>query len=174
METVSRALGVLANVDKETLKYFNGMMSSHFGKDFGIPDGAKEKNQGSLKTHPSAAVGAVKEEIHSEIEEMFKDNQLSEEFKEKATVLFEAAVEARVNAERVGLEEEYEARLEDELESINEEIQSHLHSTGRTGDNIRMLRRVLPHLLDLLNKLRIPRLHRFKQIPLAQKTLPVN
>ena len=123
LETVSRALGVLANVDKDTLKYFNGMMATHFGKDFGIPDGAKEKNQGSIKAHPSAA---VKEEIHSEITKMFTDNQLSEEFKEKATVLFEAAVEARVNAERVGLEEEYEARLEDELEAINEEIQNHL------------------------------------------------
>jgi len=107
METVSRALGVLANVDKETLKYFNGMMASHFGKDFGIPSGAKEKNQGSIKAHPSAAVGGVKEEIKNELKAMFDGNQLSEEFQEKATVLFEAAIEARVNAERVGLEEEY-------------------------------------------------------------------
>ena len=126
MDTVSRALGMLANVDKDTLKYFNGMMSTHFGKDFGVPAGAKEKNQGSIKAHPSNAVGGVKEAIKSEVAKMFEGQQLSEEFQEKATVLFEAAVEARVNAERVGLQEEYEAKLEDEISSINEAVQEQL------------------------------------------------
>jgi hypothetical protein len=126
METISRALGLLANVDKDTLKYFNGMMSSQFRKDFGVPEGAKGKNQGSIKTHPSDAVASVKEVVQQEVAAIFEGHELSPEFKEKATILFEASLEARVNEEKAKLNEAYEAALEEEVAAIHEAVETNV------------------------------------------------
>ena len=50
------------------------------------------------------------------VEEMFAGADLSEDFKEKATVVFEAAVNAKLQEEVARIEEQFEAKLDEEVE----------------------------------------------------------
>lgn len=50
------------------------------------------------------------------VEEMFAGADLSEDFKEKATVVFEAAVNAKLHEEVVRIEEQFEAKLDEQVE----------------------------------------------------------
>ncbi len=104
-----------------------------FGKfGDGAPD-ASEKNKESIEAKPSAAgpkgqdvkMPMVKIDAKEDVEEMFGED-LSEEFKEKATTLFEAAVSARVIAELTRLEEEFETRLNNEVAEAVETLTDHL------------------------------------------------
>lgn len=56
------------------------------------------------------------------VEEMFAGSDLSEDFKEKATVIFEAAVNAKLQEEVNRLEEEFTARLDEEVELVVNEL----------------------------------------------------
>ena len=117
-EVMKVATGLIAGMSPEDLNGFQKMMAQ-FGpnKDYGVPDGASAKNAATIETHPSAA-GAMKEDI----EAMFKGEELTEEFKEKASTLFEAAVAAKVTIETARLEEEYQNTLKEELELFTEEV----------------------------------------------------
>jgi len=76
--------------------------------------------------HKNNPLASMKEDV----EEMFVGTDLSEEFKDKATTLFEAAVNARATLEIARLEEEYEAayeeRLEEEVALIVENVETNL------------------------------------------------
>lgn len=74
------------------------------------------------KSNPLAS--SMKEDV----EEMFDGEDLSEEFREKASTIFEAAVTARTLVEMARLEEEYEERLQEEVTSIAESLESSLDS----------------------------------------------
>lgn len=75
---------------------------------------------------------AMKEEIEEEIQEELKidvsedvaalvnGEELTEEFKTKAATIFEAAVVTRVKAELAKIEEEFDTRLAEQVESIKE------------------------------------------------------
>jgi hypothetical protein len=67
---------------------------------------------------PRATLGAVKEDIAA----MFSGEDLTEEFKEGASTLFEAALTARMNLETVRLEEEAAEQIAEEVETIKEEM----------------------------------------------------
>jgi hypothetical protein len=97
---------------KDLVKWFDQTMSQ-FGpnKNYGVGDN-------SAKNKASIAMKAVKEDVA----EMFSGEDLSEDFKEKASVLFEAAVNARLISETVRLEEEYEEKLNEEIESVTTEL----------------------------------------------------
>jgi hypothetical protein len=56
------------------------------------------------------------------VEEMFAGSNLSEDFKEKATVIFEAAVNAKLQEEVDRLEEEFAAKLDEEVELVVSEL----------------------------------------------------
>ena len=60
------------------------------------------------------------------IEEMFNGQDLSEEFKDNVATIFEAAVSAKLIAETVRLEEEFETKLAEEIAIFNEEVTSKL------------------------------------------------
>lgn len=53
---------------------------------------------------------------------IFGDTELSEEFKDKATSMFEAVVQARVNHEFEALQEQYEAELSEEVAEIKAQL----------------------------------------------------
>jgi hypothetical protein len=58
------------------------------------------------------------------VDAMFAGDDLSEEFKEKATVVFEAAVNAKLTEEVAKLEEEFEAKLDEQAElAVNELVE---------------------------------------------------
>lgn len=65
---------------------------------------------------------AVKEHIDA----MFNGEDLSEEFKDKASTIFEAAIHARLQEEVEALEEAYAAKLEESVVEIAEELSSKL------------------------------------------------
>jgi hypothetical protein len=56
----------------------------------------------------------LKAKMKEDIDALLNGEELSEEFKEKATTIFEAAVMSRVKSEVARIEEEFEARLEEE------------------------------------------------------------
>jgi len=56
------------------------------------------------------------------VNEIFAGEDLSEEFKEKATVVFEAAVLERVNEEVDRLEEEFNSKLDEQVELATEDL----------------------------------------------------
>ena len=83
--------------------------------DVKTPQGTADK-----KAKEPAAGVSMKESV----EEMFAGQNLSEEFKEKATVVFEAAVNAKLNEEVTRLEEEFEAKLEEQTSvAVNELVE---------------------------------------------------
>jgi len=90
--------------------------------------------QGSVKGNASApegkfpshfsAPGQTREELEvdvsADVEALMNGEDLSEEFKTKATTIFEAAVVSRVKSEVAKLEEHYEALLQEQFEEAAE------------------------------------------------------
>jgi hypothetical protein len=99
-------------------------------------------NQSTIKTKPSAASGKVvdsmkkeesetDEEVIAEEEVSFKedidalfadDSTISEEFKSKATTIFEARVHDRISQIQEQMETEYASMLEEAVETIKEDL----------------------------------------------------
>jgi hypothetical protein len=79
---------------------------------------SKKPNVTTAKaTAPEAShLSGVKEDVDA----LLNGEELSEEFREKATTIFEAAVLSRVAAEKAVLEEAYESKLQEEVETIKE------------------------------------------------------
>lgn len=88
-------------------------------------DGMVGKNQASIK-----AKGDAKSVKMEDVEEMFAGEQLTEEFKDRAVTIFEAAVAAKIAEQTVRLEEEFEARFEEEINeaktALNERADEYL------------------------------------------------
>lgn len=78
-----------------------------------------EKNKNSIEAKPSYAT----EEFNS----IFEGQDLSEEFKLKATTLFEAAVSVKVDLVKATLEEEYENQMQEEVSELVENLDSYLN-----------------------------------------------
>ena len=85
-------------------------------------DAAQEAKKSNNVANAKAAapeashLSGVKEDIDA----LMNGEELSEEFKEKATTIFEAAVLSRVKVETAKLEEQYEVKLQEEVEAITE------------------------------------------------------
>lgn len=91
------------------------------------PEGnAAASNKASVAAKPSAASSSMKEDMDA----LFNGEELSEEFKDKATTIFEAAVTARVEAlvaEQVAqIQEAQEKAIEEQVLSITEELATNL------------------------------------------------
>lgn len=122
-ETLATFTQLLAQLGKEDLSKLFNDVQSQFGPN--KAPGAEDKsdaNRSSVAMKPSAAVGkgAWKEDI----DEIFGSDDLTEDFKEKASTVFEAAVESRCILEETRLQEQFEtlaAELEEEFEQKLEE-----------------------------------------------------
>lgn len=98
----------------DMVKLFNDMIAQIGTEAEQIPDDAAAKNAASI-----AMKGAIKEDI----EKLFGgDETLTEEFKEKVSTLFEAAVNIRVAAREAELQEEYAQKLEEQATQITESL----------------------------------------------------
>jgi len=131
MQTV---MGQMHQMSKGDLTHWFNATMSQFGpgKTYGVGDNSGQ-NQGSLDMKPSAASiakgpktkdGMPKLNMKEDVEEMFAGSDLSEEFKDKVSTLFEAAISARTITETARLEEEFEQKLEEQLSVIQEELSS--------------------------------------------------
>ena len=90
----------------------------------------------SLKTHPSDASAKMEEtedgeeetiteteyDFTEDVDALVAGEDLSEEFREKAVTIFEAAVTAKVNAEVAALQEAFESTLTEEVAKIQTEL----------------------------------------------------
>lgn len=112
-EMLSTFTTLLSQLGKEDLSKLFNDVQSQFGPN--KAPGAEDKsaaNRSTVDMKPSAAVGkgAWKEDV----DDMFAaDETLSEEFREKAEVVFEAAVNTRITLETERLEEDYAAKAAD-------------------------------------------------------------
>jgi len=69
-----------------------------------------------------------KEKMKEDIDAMLAGENLSEEFKEKATTIFEAAVQSRVDEVAAELEEQFTNEFESAIESVKEDFSNKLDS----------------------------------------------
>lgn len=113
---------LMAQLGKEDLSHFLNDALAQIGQEAAnIPSGAAAQNAATI-----AAKGAVKEDVA----DMLAGEDLSEAFKEKASTLFEAAVEARLVTEVARIEEElteaYENSLSEVVAELTESIDAYL------------------------------------------------
>ena len=130
-----------AGGDKEPIRQGNAVPN---GGETPNPDNARNNVQdekdaekaptGSMNPHngdqtPVKKGNAVKG-VKEDLDAMFGTEDLSEEFKDKAATIFEAAVMSRVTAEVTRLEEEFEAKVAttvaEEIEGIVEQVDGYL------------------------------------------------
>ena len=119
----------------DLVDFFNKTMSTFGpGKDYGVGD-KSASNAATLDMKPSKASSTKgpktkdampKLDCKEDIESIFNGQELSEEFKESVSVLFESAVNARLIAEVARLEEKYEEQFNETVEVFTEEISSKL------------------------------------------------
>jgi hypothetical protein len=120
---VRKIVGNMANMDVNTLtKIFNDQQAMIGGEAerAGLGNNAA-KNAATIKMKPSAAMESVnlqKEEMDS----IFAESELTEETKTKLTTLFEAAVMLRLTEEVVRLQEVYETKLKESIDTFTSEI----------------------------------------------------
>ena len=120
-EMLSTFTSLLAQLGKEDLSNIFNQVQSQYGPN--KAPGAEDKaasNRSTVDAKPSAAVGkgAWKEDV----DELFSEDELTEEFREKAETIFEAAVNTRINLEVARLEEEYAEKFETELQEASAQI----------------------------------------------------
>lgn len=115
MDSMMNVMGSMPTQD--LTKFFHAVMAQ-FGpnKEYGVGDNS-EQNRASV-----AMKGSVKEELDT----IFNGHELSEEFKESTSVLFEAALNARLATETARLEEQYAEVLHEEVSNIAEELTNKL------------------------------------------------
>jgi len=94
----------------------------------------KEAEGGTSKKENRATQGASAPESRASVKEdmdaLFNGEELTEEFKSKATTIYEAAVMARVKTEVARLEEEFASKLEEatakQIEGLVEQVDGYL------------------------------------------------
>tara|TARA_R110001592_G_scaffold61640_7_gene188056 strand:+ start:2856 stop:3986 length:1131 start_codon:yes stop_codon:yes gene_type:complete len=67
-------------------------------------------------------------DVKADVDALVGDSDLSEEFKEKAATIFEAAIKSKVKAETAKLEDEYANKLEESQESFKGELSEKVDS----------------------------------------------
>lgn len=87
-----------------------------------------EEEEEEEAEEPSVTSEEIKRKMKEDVDAMLSGENLSEEFKEKATIIFEAAVEARVEEIAAQLEEKYTQEFEETLEVVKEDFAEKLDS----------------------------------------------
>jgi hypothetical protein len=121
VEKLATFTSLLAQLKGEDLSHFLNDALAQIGKEAALtPSATAPGGKPALGQMPRATLGAVKEDIAA----MFSGEDLTEEFKESASTLFEAALTARMNLETVRLEEEFAEALSEQVEEVKEEMTS--------------------------------------------------
>jgi hypothetical protein len=119
VEKLATFTSLLAQLKGDDLSHFLNDALAQIGKEADLtPSATAPGGKPALGQMPRATLGAVKEDISA----MFAGEDLTEEFKEGASTLFEAALTARMNLETLRLEEEFAEALSEEVDSVKEEM----------------------------------------------------
>jgi hypothetical protein len=137
-ELLSQMMKVFAGMKKEDLSSYLEKTLAQVGKEADtVPDTSASNKASVATTHPgqtgplNVSAYNVRSAMKEDMEEMFDDSEdLSEEFKTKASAIFEAAVENRIQLEITRLEEEFETKLEEQVtqtvDELNEQVEKYL------------------------------------------------
>ena len=119
LEVMKAVLGKLgAMEDNDAVAFFHKSMEQFGHYADAVPDNSS-KNRHSLDMHPSDAVGkSVKEDV----EKLFEGAEVTPDFKEKTTTLFEAALSARMAIFEAEVEEQAAQLLNERVEELEEEF----------------------------------------------------
>lgn len=134
IEAMTSVIGAMHSMRKDDLTKWYTQAMALIGKEASsLPAGASsDANQSTVDMKggkgPKTRDAMPKLNVREDVEEMFVGEELSEEFKDKATTLFEAAVNAKVTVELVKLEEEFEQQLNEELAIAVDSIETALDS----------------------------------------------
>jgi hypothetical protein len=119
VEKLATFTSLLAQLKGDDLSHFLNDALAQIGKEADLtPSATAPGGKPALGQMPRATLGAVKEDISA----MFAGEDLTEEFKEGASTLFEAALTARMNLETLRLEEEFAEALSEEVDGVKEEM----------------------------------------------------
>ena len=140
-ELLATMMRVVGGMKKDDLSAFLDKTLEQVGKEDETVPATAAKNQGSVatkssdlqpdpvnaKAYASMTASAMKEDM----DEIFSDQEdLSEDFKSRASTLFEAAVNNRVSLEVAKLEEQVEEQVEEKVMSIvddlNEKVETYI------------------------------------------------
>lgn len=127
--TTADPTGVRATLPKSNLSNGEPMQKIQDPNNPGVEDTDSETNTkaGADKSAANKASVSMKEDMAA----LFQGEELTEEFKEKATTIFEAAVNVRVEEIKAQLEEETQVQLEEQVtqfvEETNQRIDEYLN-----------------------------------------------
>lgn len=122
LEYLKGVISAAASLKNEDLvKLYTNMMAQIGKETEKLPSGANAgSNAATIKAKSSAA---VKEDM----DVIFGDTDLSEDFKSKVTTLFEAAVASRIIEETVRLEEEYDNAFNEAISELEDALTEKLN-----------------------------------------------
>ena len=91
-------------------------------------EGKAKKNQGTVKMKASDANAKIEQPSATKehLDALFSGEDLSEDFRNKATTIFETAINERADAVEVELHEAYEVALTEAVEKLQQEITERL------------------------------------------------
>lgn len=112
---MDKVVNVMATMTPETINKFLASIEKY--NPDSIPDSAAASNRASINAKGSPILST------EDLDEIFSGEELSEDFKTKAGTLFEAAVSLKVTQEVARLEEEFETKLEEEVEKVTAELE---------------------------------------------------
>tara|TARA_B100001093_G_scaffold508430_1_gene570628 strand:- start:231 stop:1298 length:1068 start_codon:yes stop_codon:yes gene_type:complete len=95
-------------------------------KSTGYGRGANEEaeTEGEVVAEaPEENVAEIELDLSSDVAALFEGEKLSEEFKEKATTIFEATVKSKIAVVKESLEQDYDAYIQEEITSFKSELQ---------------------------------------------------
>lgn len=111
-------------ISEELQEFIDAMIAEGASEDEIVA--AIEENFEFVTEEEAPAEYDYEVDMNEDIEALFAGEELSEEFKEKAKTIFEAAVKAKMQSEIARLEEAYAATLEEEVASIQEELSNNV------------------------------------------------
>lgn len=114
---IADLIGLLSNMDNQWLDNLKAEIAAVGSETKEMSAGADgEANRSTIKAKSSAAMGKV---VKEDLDKLFEqDENLSEEFRNTATALFQGAVALRVEAEMAELQEQFESDLSEAKEGL--------------------------------------------------------
>ncbi|NBS31174.1 MAG: DUF4255 domain-containing protein, partial [Actinobacteria bacterium] len=117
---------------KDDLSIFLQKVLDQVGKEDETVDDTSAQNAASIAMKPTGAPKPGSEASYAmkeDVAELFAGQEdLSEDFTERATTLFEAAVNNRVDLEVARIEEEYESKLEEQVSKSIDELHEQVNT----------------------------------------------
>ena len=134
---IGKVVDAMAGMDKETINKFVATINQIGHEADLIPGGDASKNKNTLNTKPSGAgvqlvtklesvEASVADLIREDVSEIFEGETLTEDFKLKVSTLIESVINLKTAQRVAAIEEEYEARYNEEMDTIAENLTSTL------------------------------------------------